>query len=66
MEVDAKRPRGGRVGSMRTPADKGEVSKIGKSYGHLMWMAPIVIDPNSSGDELLETNFVETYSSGDE
>ena len=31
--------KGGRVGSMRTPANKGEVSKIGKSYGHLMWMA---------------------------
>ena len=28
MEVDAKLPGGGRVGSMRTPADKGDVSKV--------------------------------------
>ena len=41
MEVDAKRLGGGRVGSMRTPADEGEEgSKIGKPYGHLIWMAP--------------------------
>ena len=43
IEVDAKHPGGGegRVGSMRSLADKGEEgSTIGKSYGRLIWMAP--------------------------
>ena len=41
MEVDAKRPGGGKVFSMRTPADKGEEGlEIGKPYGRLIRIAP--------------------------
>ena len=38
MEVDAKRPGGGKVFSMRTRGEEG--LKIGKPYGCLIWIAP--------------------------